>query len=114
MIEKKPNERTFEVVLELRYIDTRGTVIRDGIVIAGGFEEAMALYRRMLDASRPEMRKGAVMPEKLCAHRTLVNRGSPPNTSNQRICEACGKKFGPPVVVGGICEADDGQRVHDQ
>jgi hypothetical protein len=51
MSERKNTERTFEVVLELRYIDTHGTVIRDGIV-AGGFQEAMALYRRMLDASR--------------------------------------------------------------
>jgi hypothetical protein len=45
------NDRIFEVVVELRYSDG-GTVIRDGTVIAGGFEKAMALYRRMLDASR--------------------------------------------------------------
>lgn len=52
MNEQPTKERAIEVVLELRYVDKQGTVIRDGIVVAGGFEKAMALYRRMLDASR--------------------------------------------------------------
>lgn len=52
-----PKDRTFEVVLALRYIDPkRGMVMRDGIVVEGGVEKAMALYRRMLDASRDTAR----------------------------------------------------------
>jgi hypothetical protein len=52
MSETKKTERTFEVVLELRYIDKdRGAVLRDGIGVVGGIEEAKALYQRML-ASR--------------------------------------------------------------
>ena len=31
-----------------------------------------------------------------CEHPQLLNRGAPPNTSNQRVCADCGRTFSPP------------------
>lgn len=44
----------------------------------------------------------------VCEHLELLNRGSPPNTSNQRVCELCGRTFAPPEKVGDRIVSNDG------
>lgn len=47
-----------------------------------------------------------------CEHRRLLNRGAPPNTSNQRVCADCKRTFDPPTHLGGpVTSNDAGPRV---
>lgn len=49
------------------------------------------------------------LEEKLaCKHTVLLNRGCPPNTSNQRVCKYCQRTFNPPQYEGGgMLESND-------
>jgi hypothetical protein len=49
------------------------------------------------------------LEEKLaCKHTILLNRGCPPNTSNQRVCKYCQRTFNSPQHEGGgMLESND-------
>lgn len=45
--------------------------------------------------------------KKVCPHDKMLNRGCPPNLSNQRVCDGCGTTFNPPAKVGGTIYSNE-------